>query len=143
MNTRKFALIGGSVMLFMGIFALAPPLSTIPDWLPALKLELSYGLFLNLFPMNIVNKLALISFGIAGIIVSQPKHSVQTSIYYSRTVFFVMGIAALLGLYRPLNTFFGYWPLFGAEIWSHAIFAVLGAYYGFKAKEVDEPARQL
>ena len=41
-----------------------------------------------------------------------------------------MGIAALLGLFPQTNTLFGYWPLFGGEIWAHGIFALLGGFLG-------------
>lgn len=141
MATKKFALIAGAVMLVMGVAALIPGLSTFPTWLPRLQLETSYGAFLNFFPMNIINKLALIAFGIAGIMVARGNVPVASAVLYSRVVFVVMGIAALLGAIPATNTFFGYWPLFGAEIASHAVFAVLGAYFGFAQKVVIPGAR--
>jgi hypothetical protein len=42
-----------------------------------------------------------------------------------------MGIAAILGIFSETNTLGGYWPLFGADAWLHAVFAVAGGYYGF------------
>lgn len=140
MNTRTFTRTVGWVMLIIGVFALIPQFSTLPDWLPNLKLETSYGLFINLFPMNIINKLALLAFGVAGIWVSQPRNPIELNIRYSKTLFVVMAIAALLGIYRPLNTLLGYWPLFGADIWLHTVFAGLGAYFGYREK-VKKPVR--
>ena len=128
MNSRAFAFWGGIVMLVMGTLALIPNLSAHPPWLPPLRLDVSYGLFLNIFPMNIINKLALIAFGLAGILTA---NSTRNSILYSRVVFFVMGTAAVLGMFPQTYTFFGLWPLFGAEVLTHGIFALLGAYAGF------------
>jgi len=100
--------------------------------LPPLMNETSYGLFLGFFPMNVFNKIALISFGIAGIVASQMKGTeLPSSIRYSRIVMFVFGGLALLGMIPQTNTLFGYWPLFGGEILAHAAFAIAGAYFGY------------
>lgn len=133
MFPRRYALFGGIVMLAMGVLALIPQLSSFAETaLPVLKVETSYGLFLGLFPMNIFNKVALILFGVAGIWAAQSSfNSLPMSILWSRVVFFAMGALAILGLFPQTNTLMGYWPLFGAEILAHAVFAVIGAYYGF------------
>lgn len=132
MDPKKFALIGGIVMLAMGAISLVPSYVGFSDGLPLLNLDTSYGLFMGYFPMNIVNKVALIVFGFAGIIASSLKYNaLPRSILFSRVVFFVMGAAAILGLIPQTSTFFGYWPLFGGEVIAHAAFAVIGAYFGF------------
>ena len=132
MNPRLFAMIGGIVMLIMGVVALIPSMVGSIAGLPALYVETSYGLFLGLFAMNIFNKLALILFGVAGIVAARmPGRSLPFSINYSRIVFYVMGVLAILGLFPATNTLFGYWPLFGNVVWEHAVFAVLGAYFGY------------
>lgn len=119
-------------MLLIGIVSLIPGIEGSAVSLPALTLDTSYGLFLGLFAMNIVNKVALILFGVAGIAVASMKfNSLPRSITWSRTVAIVMGIAAILGFIPQTNTFFGYWPLFGFEALAHAAFAIVGAYFGF------------
>lgn len=130
MSAKKFALYGGIVMFLMGLVALIPGLEGSRAGLPELKLDTSYGAFLDLFPMNIINKIALLSFGIGGIAVSRIADKAY-AIHYSRLVFFVMGAAALLGIYDSTDTLFGYWPLYGGEIIAHALFAVLGGICGF------------
>ncbi len=90
--------------------------------------------------MNILNKLTLLAFGIAGIWVSQPRYSIETNDRFAKTLFAVMAVAALLGIYRPMNTLLGYWPLFGADIWLHTVFAGLGAFFGYKRK-IMKPVR--
>ena len=132
MGAKKFALIGCIAMLAMGVISLIPNYVGYNDMLPVLKLNESYGLFWGYFPMNIVNKIALIAFGLAGITAaSLSGNSLPRSILFSRVVFFVMGAGAILGLIPETSTFFGYWPLFGGEVYLHAAFAVMGAYFGF------------
>lgn len=164
MNSRKFALIGGGVMLAMGVLALIPQFyDTVADQgaaLPPLNVETSYGLTFGIFPMNVFNKVALILFGLAGIAASREKSSIPggvtrttpngttvvggngwstpvvgeveaSSVLWSRVVAVMMGTLAVLGLIPATNTLFGTWPLFGAEAGAHAVFAVLGAVFGF------------
>lgn len=143
MNPRRFALVGGIVMLVMGVLALMPSLSQVNDQLPPLTLNTSYGLFLGIIPMNIINKLALIVFGLAGIGATlSATRSLPRSILFSKAVAYVMGAGAILGLIPATQLFFGYWPLYGADVALHAIFAAMGAYFGFmltaKAKQANE-----
>ena len=130
MNIRRFAMWSGVLMLAIGIISLIPNLSQSSATLPALKLDTSYGLFLGLFAMNIMNKAALIAFGFWGMMAARAP-SLNSPITFSRTVAIVMGAAAVLGLIPQTRTFFGYWPLFGAEVVMHAAFAALGTYFGF------------
>ena len=124
MNSRKFALFGGLLMLILGVLSMIPAFAGPSTSLPDLRIETSYGLFLGVFPLNIVNKLALVIFGIAGI-QSSRKTSVIHPIKYSRTVFFMMGTLALLGVIPQTSTLGGLWPLFGAEVIAHGLFAIV------------------
>lgn len=145
MFPRRFALVGGIAMLALGLLSLIPQLSSFSDQaLPILKVETSYGLFLGLFAMNIFNKVALLLFGIAGIWAAEARYtSLPMSIWFSRVTFFAMGLLCILGLFAQTNTLFGYWPLFGYTALEHAVFAVIGAYYGFalsyKASHTNNP----
>lgn len=133
MDPKQFAFGSSIIFLLMGLSSLIFPGAI--DSLPTLKIETSYGLFLGIFPMNIFNKIALISFGIGGLRAASDKFaSLPLSIFYSRAVLFVMGLAALLGIIPQTNTFFGYWPLFGNEVYTHGLFAILGGYFGFAYK---------
>ena len=136
MNIRKFALFGGVVMLVLGVFSLAQGLSTFPDWLPSLQINSGYGVFLNILPMNIVNKVLLIAFGIAGVVIAQPRFSAEANVRYAKSVFYFMGILAVLGLFRYTNTLFGIMPLMRGEVVAHGIFALLGGYFSFKHGEL-------
>src|SRR5687768_1557571 len=112
MNPRLFALIGGIIMLAVGVLSLIPGMEGAREGLPILNVENSYGLFMGYFPMNIFNKVTLIVFGLAGIGVYMLKfNSLPRSILWSRVLFFVMAVSAVLGIIPQTNTLYGYWPL--------------------------------
>lgn len=131
MQTKNFALIAGLIMLIMGLASFAPILNTT-EGLPPIKVNTSYALFLDVFPLNIFNKLALILFGIWGILTYfKREKSFEYSVTYAKAIFWVMGGLAVLGIIPQTNTLFGYWPLYGFEIFAHGIFAFAGYYYGY------------
>jgi hypothetical protein len=132
MQPKKFALIGGSTMLAMGLAAFIPQLNTPPRKakLPRLKVDTSYGKFLGVFPLNVFNKTALVLFGAAGILASRARTENAARIY-ARAVALAMGPLAILGVIPKTKTLFGMWPLFGAEAAAHGTFAALGARAGF------------
>jgi hypothetical protein len=134
MAARKYALVAGILYVVIAVLSLNPSFSTHPAWLPSIKLDVSYGLFLNEFVQNIVNKVALLLFGIAGIVVARvgaPEDAERHSIIFARTVCFVMGGAAILGFIHPTQNLFRIWPLWGAEAIFHAVNALIGGYVGF------------
>lgn len=124
MNSKTFALYGGALMVIIGAFSLLPGLEGSSTNLPSLKVETSYGLFLGLFPLNIFNKLALITFGLAGITISR-KEPISYSVTYSKVVLSVMGVLAILGLFPQTATLGGMWPLYGGEVVAHGLFAIV------------------
>lgn len=134
MNAKNFALVGGIIMLVIGALSLIPAFTGLAFGLPILKIETSYGLFLGIFPLNIVNKAILIGFGLWGVAAaSDPVLSLPRSISFSRWVFMLSALFAVLGLFPQTNTLFGYVPLFGAGIWLHAVMALAGGIFGYSA----------
>jgi hypothetical protein len=122
-------------MIAFGVLALIPGLSTSPTdaGLPSLLVENSYGAFLNLVPMNIINKFAVVALGIWGVIAANAKPTVnyQQSVIWARATCVVLAALTILGIIPMTNTLYGYWPLFGANVAVYGVFAVLSAYYGF------------
>ncbi len=132
---RRYALVVGVIYVVVALISLLPAFSTRPADFPPLRLDVSYGLFLGLFAQNIVNKLALLAFGVAGIAVATTgtrDQAEERSVLYARAVFAIMGLAAILGFSPATWTFFGLWPLWGNEVLLHAANALLGAYFGFR-----------
>jgi hypothetical protein len=130
---QNFALYGGMVMLVIGMLSLMPALSVAPyQGLPYIRIDYAYGIFLSFFPMNILNKITLMVFGVAGILVSKEAiGSFAASVKYSRAILFVMGIFVVLGIFPSTYTLFGFSPLFGGDVFIHSIFAILGGYFGY------------
>lgn len=133
MHPRKFAMIAGAIMVLLGIAAFIPAFSTYAfDVLRPLELNTSHSLFLGLFAMNVVNKVALIVVGLIGIwAASRESVALPRSITWSRFVAIAMAVTAVLGLIPSTSTFFGYWPLYGYNVAASAAFGLLGAYFGY------------
>ncbi len=130
MSPRIFALWGGIAMIVVAALAFFVPGSM--NGLPPLMIENSYGLFLGLIPMNIINKAALVIVGLMGIYSAFAANvELPRSKWYSRSVMLLMGLLTVLGLIPETNTLFGYWPLFGGNIVFYAAVGLVAAFYGF------------
>ncbi len=136
MKTRKFALYAGVLFLVIGVLSLAQGLSTFPEWLPALQVSSGYGVFLNVLPMNIINKLLYIGFGVAGLVVAQPKFPLETDVRYAKTVFYTLGLLSVLGLFQYTSTLFGVMPLMRGAVVFNGVLAGFAAYFSFKRGEL-------
>ena len=44
-------------------------------------------------------------------------------------------MVAVLGLLPQTNTTFGLIPIYGADVWLHAVIAAAAAYFGFVARD--------
>lgn len=129
MSPRTFALGSGLLYLALGAVSLHPAFSMRPYDLPPLHLDVSYGLLFGFFAQNVLNKIALLAFGVAGLLVAfSGPESRKRSIVYARAVAIVMGVAAGLGLHPTTSTVFGYCPLWGYQAAFHAVNALLASY---------------
>ena len=132
MSTRSFSLISGVTLLAVGCLALIPTLYSDTYGLPLLYLDQSYGLFLDLFPMNILNKTIYIFLGLTGMACYFAKNNSSAySKIFAKVLFWIMSTLAFLGLFPQTNTLSGYWPLFGFGIILHAFIAMLSGYFAF------------
>jgi Domain of unknown function (DUF4383) len=50
---------------------------------------------------------------------------------YFRVVAAVYALLTLLGLLEPTRTAFGLVPIYGNDVWLHALLALVGAYFGW------------
>ena len=131
MNTVTAALIFGVVFTLVGVagFFAAPP----PPGAPPLVIEHGHGLALGLFPVNTLHNIVHIVFGLMGILAS--RGTLMSARGYAQFVAVVYGLLVVLGLLPQTNTTFGLIPLYGADVWLHAIIAAAAAYFGFVARE--------
>ena len=119
MNTRTFALVFGVAFLLIGLsgfFLLSPPHAEHPE----LAVDSFYGQALGLFPVNILHNIVHILFGIWGLLAYKSLSGAKT---YAKGVAIIYAVLTVAGLIPGLDTMGGFVPLFGNDIWLHALLA--------------------
>lgn len=133
---RRFALVLGIVFLLIGIGGFIPGLTqahTHPD----MVFTAGLGLLMGLFPVNVLHNFAHMVFGIWGLAASRSDSGSRA---YGRAVFIVYAVLMVMGLISAMRlyTTFGLVPLYGHDVWLHALLAAVGFYFGF-IRRVDQP----
>jgi hypothetical protein len=137
---RKFALIFGIAYLLVGILGFIPGANDHNmAGMENLAVTSAAGRLMALFPINAMHNLVHILIGVWGILASR---SVGGSIGYGKGVAILYGLLTILGLISATNTLFGLAPIFGHDVWLHALSAMIAGYFGFVARPGDgAPAR--
>lgn len=138
MGVQAFALTLGIIYAGLGVLGLIPAFVTSPVQAPELAVTALYGFLFALFPVNVLLSLFHLAIGIWGI---GAGTTTPGSLSYARSVAVIFGILAVMGLFPVLNTVFGLAPLYGHDIWLHAVTAAVGAYFGWRAAEWPEERR--
>lgn len=126
---RYFALILGIVYLIVGILGFFPAaLQPLGPAAPNLAVDAGYGRLLGLFPVNILHNVVHLGVGLWGLLAYR---SLGGSIGFARGLAIFYGLLAVMGLIGGLNTTFGLIPIFGHDVWLHALTALAAAYFGF------------
>jgi len=131
MLTRYFALVVGIVYLLVGMIGFIPGIVQPPaagD--PALAISTGYGRLLGLFPINVLHNLVHIAIGAWGL---YAYRSFADARIFARGLTILYALLAIMGFIPVLNTTFGLIPIFGHDIWLHALTALVAAYFGFMA----------
>ncbi len=130
MGTRYFALVSGIIYIAIGLFGLIPGMVATPGTGgPEVAVDAGYGYLLSTFPVNLLHNLVHLAVGIWGLVAFG---SYIQSRNYSRGLAFFYGVLAIMGLLPILNTMLGLMPIFGSNVWLHAITALIAAFFGFK-----------
>ena len=124
MSTRNFALIFGIVFIAVGIAGFVPALVYAPDGGDMG----GHGMLLGLFPVNTLHNIVHLLFGIWGIAASR---SASGAVMYARGVAIIYAVLTVCGLIPATADGFGYVPLYGKDVWLHAVLALIGAYFGW------------
>jgi hypothetical protein len=129
MNTRNFALVFGIVFIIVGAAGFLPGVTLMgPHTHPDVKVLSFFGYELGLFPVNILHNGVHLLFGIWGLLAYKTLAAAKT---YAKSVAIIYLVLTVAGLIPGLNTLFGLVPLFGNDVWLHALLAVVAAYFGF------------
>ncbi|WP_142849883.1 DUF4383 domain-containing protein [Telmatospirillum sp. J64-1] len=137
MKTRYFALAIGVVYLIVGILGFVPGLTTAPIGHPPLAINAGYGLLFGLFPVNVIHNLIHLALGVWGILAWRSWSNARA---FSRSLAVIFGLFVIMGLIPGLRTVFGLAPLFGHDIWLHAVTAIAAAYFGWATSARDRSA---
>jgi hypothetical protein len=134
MSTRTFALIFGIVFLAVGALGFVPGMVHMPpmDPHPDVMMPDSYGDLLGLFPVNMLHNVVHILFGLWGIMAYR---SLAGARMYFRAVAVIYGLLTLLGLIPSMSTTFGMVPIYGNDVWLHAVLALVAAYFGWMNRD--------
>ncbi len=131
MGVRYFALIVGIFYLLITILGFIPALNTTPPTdAPKLAVTSMYEYLFGLFPVNLIHHLVHLLVGLGGIFAYT---TYERSRLYSRIIAILFGVLTIFGLIPGLKTLFGLAPLFGNDIWLHALTAIIAAYFGWLA----------
>jgi hypothetical protein len=132
MSTRYFSLALGIIFLLVGIAGFVPGLLQGPEHAADVEVTQSFGRLMGLFPVNALHNIVHIIFGIWGIAAYRSYTGARG---YSRAVAIIYAVLAVMGIIPGLNTTFGLIPLYGHDIWLHAVIAIAAAYFGFVASD--------
>jgi hypothetical protein len=134
MNLRNFALIIGLAFLLAGVAGFIPALVTpVHPKHPDIAVDAGYGLLLGLFPVNIVHNLVHVLFGLWGLFAFRSAGGARM---FARGVALIYAVLTIAGFVPGLHILFGLTPLFGNDIWLHALLALVAAYFGWVHREV-------
>jgi hypothetical protein len=131
---RTFALVFGIIYVLVGILGFLPGLNQHHADLPPIAVDSFYGRLMGLFPVNILHNIVHLLIGAWGILSSR---RVDSSRLFGKALAIIYGLLAVLGLIPGLNTMFGLVPIFGHDVWLHALSALVAAYFGWVARESD------
>ena len=133
MSIRTFAFVAGLLYLGAGILGFVPGITVSPPaGAPSLMVESSYGYLLGLFPVNLLHNLVHIGIGGWGLLAYTYNRGV-TARSFAVSLAVIYGLLAILGIFPQAQTFFGFVPIFGHDVWLHAVTAIIAGYFGFLA----------
>jgi hypothetical protein len=92
-----------------------------------------YGHLLGLFPVNLVHNLVHVLFGVWGVLAWRAGAGGAMS--YARGVAISYAVLLVFGLIPTLNVLFGLAPLYGNDVWLHALLALVAAYFGWMHRD--------
>jgi hypothetical protein len=139
MRTATFALFIGIAYLSAAVVGLAPAaLLPPPADAPPIRLPLLYGYLFGLFPVNLVHSAVHFAIGMWGVMAWRARARLSPPKTFARWLAVIYSVLALFGIIPGLNTLFGLVPLYGHDIWLHALTAAAAAYFGWRSEDFTE-----
>jgi len=131
MSSRTFTSVAGILYIGAAILGFIPGITSPPPvGAPPLAVSSGYGYLLGLFPVNVLHNFVHLGIGVWGLIASA---DIPKSRVFATSVAVIYALLAVMGMFPALHTLFGFVPIFGHDVWLHAITAVVAGYFGFLA----------
>ncbi|MBD1934606.1 MULTISPECIES: DUF4383 domain-containing protein [Cyanophyceae] len=131
---QKFALIIGIFFFLCGVMGFIPAFVKEPTVTPDmanLGFTTGYGYLLGIFPINVLHNIVHLVVGLLGILASI---SLDSSRLYSGALGIFYGLLTVMGLIPATQSILGLIPIFGNDVWLHAVTAAIAVYFGFIVK---------
>lgn len=138
MNTATMAMVFGVVFSLIGVLGFFP--SPPAPGAPPLSVEHGHGMALGLFPINTLHNVVHLLFGVLGI--AAARGALMSARAYFQLVAVAYALLVILGLLPTTQTTFGLIPIWGNDVWLHALIAAGAAYFGFAAPVAAAAARR-
>lgn len=139
MKTSTFALTAGIAYLALGVLGLVPACLTPPPIdAPTTSFALLYGYLFGLWPVNVLHSALHIAAGFWGLCAWRRKCS---GVSYARALAVLFAALALLGTLPGARTLFGAMPIYGHDVWLHALTALAAFHFGWRAHAAPRERR--
>jgi hypothetical protein len=130
MGVRNFAIAAGIVYALIGLMGFVPGINVDgPPNAPDIAVDSYYGYLMGLFPVNVLHNLVHLAIGAWGIF--SYTRGIPQSRMFARGLAVIYAVLAVMGLIPGLNTTFGLIPIYGHDVWLHAVTAAIAAYFGW------------
>lgn len=125
MSTRTFAALLGGTLLFGAVLGFVPALLVPNVDIHPLSVDTPHDQLLGLFPVNTADNILHALLGFWGLASARAS---RTAIRYARSM---TGALLALTLAGFVPAFSDLLPLYGNDIWLHALLAIPTAYFGW------------
>jgi hypothetical protein len=125
MSTRTFAALLGGVLLLGAVLGFVPALLVPNADIHPLSVDTPHDQLLGLFPVNAVDNILHALLGLWGLASGRAS---RAAIRYARSM---TGILLALTLAGFVPAFSDLLPLYGNDIWLHALLTIPTAYFGW------------
>lgn len=121
---RGYPSILGSLLILLGIAGFVPALLIPGPEVHPLAVDTPHDQLFGLFPVSVMDNLFHILIGAWGLYAAQRRAS---AVLYARITAGIFALLTLLG-FVPFSDLF---PLYGNDIWLHALMTLVAAYFGW------------
>jgi hypothetical protein len=124
LRLRGYPAVLGALLILFGLAGFVPALLTPGSEVHPLAIDTPHDQLFALFPVSVTDNLFHILLGAWGLYAAQRRAS---AVLYARVTAGIFAVLTLLG-FVPFSDLF---PLYGNDIWLHALMTLVAAYFGW------------